>query len=89
MIDPKENQMPKYLEIAMDCKEWNTLPLAGGWLDQPAALTSRMKVAYKLYNGFTEYKSFRKIGGETWVTWQKENKHLLEMIASLAKGYYD
>jgi len=88
-IDPVENRIPKYLEIAIDCKNWNTLPLAGGWLDQPAAMTNRMKVAYRLYNGFVEYRKFRKTGGESWVTWQKENKNLIDMIASLAKGEYD
>jgi hypothetical protein len=43
---------PPDLELAFACKRWNSLPEAGGLLDQPAGLIQRMTVAENIYNAF-------------------------------------
>jgi len=45
-----------------------------------------MKIALNIYNALIEYDYQRKRGGSTEFTqWQKDNKSIIELIASLNK----
>jgi len=60
--------------------------VAGGYYDQPPRTMYLMKIALNIYNALTEYDYQRKRGGSTEFTqWQKDNKSIIELIASLNK----
>ena len=41
---------PRYLSLAWDCLNWHCLPEAGGILDQPAGLISKMNYLKNIYD---------------------------------------
>ena len=44
VADGKQAAPPSELEIAWQCKRWNCLPTAGGYLDQDYSLIARMSM---------------------------------------------
>ena len=75
--------MPHPLEIGFACRRWGTLPAAGGWLDQPAKLFTQADYALRIYDMLAEYERMRKIGGADFIKWQKENKGVVQLVASI------
>lgn len=47
------------LQVALDCRRWDTLPDAGGYLDQDYQLISRMGALMNVYNVLTHMRSLR------------------------------
>ena len=45
--------MPADLELALHCERWNALPEAGGLLDQPLGLVSRMTALLNIYRAMS------------------------------------
>jgi hypothetical protein len=70
-----EGEPPPELKTAMMCERWNTLPEAGGLLDQPAGLMERMTVLSNVN------KTFRAMhASDDWTTWRKDNPDGAELI---------
>ena len=46
---------PPELRLAFRCQQWNSLPVSGGILDQPAGLVDKMTVAINVYHGMKAY----------------------------------
>jgi len=69
----------------LNCKEWDTLPEAGGYLNQPARLMAEMEQAYRAWSRLTEYKRMQKTGGDRWQQWQKDNYDVVDMVRNLIK----
>lgn len=46
---------PAELQIAWDCERWNTLPEAGGLLDQEYQLLKRMTGLSNVYNAVSQW----------------------------------
>lgn len=78
--------MPHPLAVGFACRRWATLPASGGWLDQPVTLFTAVDYALRIYDAITEYERMRKAGGKEWVTWQRENTQVIELVAELAKA---
>jgi hypothetical protein len=47
---------PPGLSLALSCRRWNSLPEAGGLLDQPAGLLRRLSIVENVYNCFRALK---------------------------------
>lgn len=45
------------LELAIECFRWNTLPHSGGYLDQPAGVTDRMRTLHNVFKAFQSMTS--------------------------------
>jgi len=69
----------------LNCKEWGTLPEAGGYLDQPARMMAEMEQAYRAWSRLSEYKRMQKQGGEIFTKWQKENYDIIDLVRELTK----
>jgi hypothetical protein len=50
---------PPELRIAWNCKRWNCLPEAGGYLDQPYQLMRRMNYFDNVHGAVTRIKSLK------------------------------
>lgn len=48
---------PPELGLALSCHRWNSLPEAGGLLDQPAGLMRRLAIVENIYNTFKALKA--------------------------------
>lgn len=62
-----EKAPPPELELAFSCHRWNTLPEAGGLLDQPAGMMRRMSIVENIYNAFhglRQAKDYAKFGDD-------------------------
>jgi len=55
---------PPLLELALHCKTWNSLPRAGGILDQPYGLMQRLTAVYNVYSAFKLFANERMPGHE-------------------------
>jgi hypothetical protein len=53
----KNQPLPRELQLAFRCNQWNTLPNPGGLLDQPAGLIEKMTVSLNYYNALTAWKN--------------------------------
>lgn len=53
--------------MAKHCRRWNSLPLAGGLLDQPAGLLDRMAIAENAYDTGRSFAAIRPGKGAEWV----------------------
>lgn len=47
---------PELLRLAWQCKEWSTLPEAGGLRDQPAGLMSKMTQLNNVWQAYKRWK---------------------------------
>lgn len=48
---------PPELIIAWDCERYHCLPNAGAYLDQDAALITRMKVLTNIHHAYSSYRN--------------------------------
>jgi len=53
----RNQPLPHELQLAVRCNQWNTLPNAGGLLDQPVGLIEKMTVSLNYYNALTAWKN--------------------------------
>jgi hypothetical protein len=81
----RQTQPPAPLLKALRCQEWNTLPEAGGYNDQPANEMLQMEICLNAYRRLSEYKNMSKQGGDAWVKWQLANHEIVDMVFQLAK----
>jgi hypothetical protein len=54
--EPDKNAPPKELKWAFRSEQWG-LPVAGGWLVQPAGLTDRMTACLNTYHAVKAYNA--------------------------------
>lgn len=78
-------QIPPILKLALDCKTWNTLPIAGGYYDQPPRTMYLMRITLNAYYNFMEYEKMKKKGGTEFTNWQIENGHIIESVTAIMK----
>ena len=77
-----KGEAPPELRLAFRCQQWNSLPVSGGILDQPAGLVERMTTALNVYNAMKSWKQvdqskvseFTRNNPDTWdiVQWVLE-----------------
>ena len=48
--------MPRLLELALECEEYQSLPYSGGVMDQPAGLLRKLRQVGNVYRAFREYE---------------------------------
>jgi hypothetical protein len=77
--------IPRSLELAISCKEWGTLPEAGGYMDQPVRLMNEMETAWRAYNNMMDFRTMQKKGGDAWQKWQAEHYGIIKAIAEITK----
>jgi hypothetical protein len=74
--------------MVFKCRNWNTLPQAGGYLDQPARLMNEMEASLNVYTRLKEYYDTEKrlkADPIKWHEWQKDNMELVQAIIKLEK----
>lgn len=74
-------QIPPPLKLALNCKQWSTLPAQGGYFDQPAKTMHQITVALNVYNQLTDYH--RMMNKEDFSAWQAENGKTIELVAAI------
>lgn len=73
---------PPDLELALMCQKWNTLPEAGGMLDQDARTMKRMSGVLAIHNVL---KRWRSLTGKNIHQLTEGERRLLRMLKDL--GY--
>lgn len=76
----QEGEPPPILGLAFQCERWNTLPHAGGLLDQPAGLMRKMTALLNVY-----YAHFHSIKAENVVEWGKANPGAMKIIKQVTE----
>lgn len=77
---------PPELELALNAREWGSLPEAGGIRDQPAGLLRNMRLALNTYETAKSYRA-RKAGEED--KWVESHGQAAFRLARMAEGLTD
>lgn len=72
-------ELPKLLELALECEEYRALPYSGGVLDQPAGLLRKMRQVQNVYEAFRLYKKEGNKPGEI-AKWKRENESVWDIV---------
>lgn len=75
--------------MALKCQRWNTLPLGGGLLDQPAGMMNQLDYALRIFNALSEYEQRRRAGGKEFQEWQVKNKAVMNLVTDMVKETAD
>ena len=79
-------QAPENLTLALRCRQWNTLPYAGGYLNQPIRRMKLMELALDYYESIAGYMEARKTRKDkNWIDWQKAHPHAVKIFGLAAK----
>jgi len=74
------------LEVGWLCQRWNTLPKAGGVLDQPAGLLDRMETALLVYEHLLVYdKAGKKVFDRSWVAANKQTVKVANLVVRVRR----
>ena len=76
--DYENGAPPPDLSLALSCRRWNSLPLSGGLLDQPAGLMRRLAIVENIYNAFRSMKQADDLG-----EWGDKNPDALGIVDSI------
>jgi len=71
--------------MALNCKAWNCLPVAGGMMDQPAGLFARMNVALNVYSAYREWLTKTAVDAE-WADTHPDEFSLVVKIEKMLHG---
>ena len=71
---------PHELVLAWRCKEWSTMPRAGGYYDQDYGLMKRMSYVKNVYNALS---SFRNMKGKEIHKMSIEQRKIIGLLRSL------
>ena len=80
-----EGEIPDRLDMALKCRRWNTLPVSGGLLDQPAGLMNQLDYALRIFTALSEYNQKVHTGGKEFVDWQMKNKAVVNLVTEIIK----
>ena len=75
-------ELPKLLELALECEEYRALPYSGGVLDQPAGLLRKMRQVNNVYRAHQAYKKDGKKPGES-AKWKNEHADVWEIVSQV------
>lgn len=80
-----ECEKPTELLLALHCKAWGCLPVAGGLLEQPAGLFNRMNVALNTYSAYREWLTKATVDAE-WADTHPDEFSLVVKIEKMLHG---
>jgi len=84
--DSENNAPPPELVTIWQCRRWNTLPNAGGILDQPAGMMYTLTQYARVYDAFVEY-SKRELGKEaSWRGAHPDEYAVIQRVKELMDG---
>lgn len=78
-----EGEPPPELGLAFQCERWGALPVAGGILDQPLALFSRMDAALSVYRAFKSRADAQASKHDNLVKWGNRHPELEKMCLDI------
>jgi hypothetical protein len=70
------DEPPRELKLALQCRMWNNLPLAGGILDQPFRLVEKMSLSIRLYDVYSTM-----LRAENIAQWAKDQPDAYKFFA--------
>lgn len=73
---------PPELSDWLRSKQFDTLPRAGGWKDQPYRYVNQGLIYYNVFRDVREYRAALK-DGKTFKRWIKENPEVMETIRKI------
>lgn len=76
--------MPRLLELALECEEYQSLPYSGGVMDQPAGLLRKMRQVNNVYQTFKVYQQEGNRPGET-AKWKREHEDMWDIVSQVEK----
>jgi hypothetical protein len=76
--------MPRLLELALECEEYQSLPYSGGVMEQPAGLLRKMRQVNNVYQTFKVYQQEGNRPGET-AKWKREHEDMWNIVSQVEK----
>ena len=76
--------MPRLLELALECEEYQSLPSSGGVMEQPAGLLRKMRQVNNVYQTFKVYQQEGNRPGET-AKWKREHEDMWDIVSQVEK----
>jgi hypothetical protein len=76
--------MPRLLELALECEEYQSLPYSGGVMEQPAGLLRKMRQVNNVYQTFKVYQQEGNRPGET-AKWKREHEDMWDIVSQVEK----
>jgi hypothetical protein len=80
-----ECEKPPELVMALNCKAWGCLPVAGGILEQPARLFNGMNVALNVYSAYREWLT-KSVVDAVWADTHPDEFSLVVKIEKMLHG---
>jgi len=74
--------MPRLLELALECEEYQSLPYSGGVMEQPAGLLRKLRQVGNVYRAFREYERKGNVPGES-AKWKKEHSDIWDIVSQV------